>query len=212
MLYFFEVIDENMMDRIYRFRYDIVCEELGFFDKSLYPDQKERDEYDQYSTHYVALDDECNIAATTRLIHHSPIGYPTPKHLDIYPEVKNLLDTYKKERIGEISRVFVAKKHRNMADTKRIISNFVVGKIYPKTKELGIEYLYAAMEKRFIRLTRMLHIRFDTIGPLQSGYGSPRYPCLLSIKRLERDNPMLIENYKRRVKWLKGLSQFPLSR
>ncbi len=204
MFYFFEVMDENMMERIYRFRYDIVCEELGFFDKERYPDQKERDEYDRYSTHFVALDEECQIVATTRLIHHSPIGYPTEEHLQIYPEVKALLDTFKKEKLSEISRVFIAKKHRNMYDSKLIISNFIVGKIYPVVKDLGIEYCYSAMEKRFIRFTRMLGVRYDIIGPLQEGYGSPRYPCLLSIARLERDNPMLLENYKKRVQWFKG--------
>ncbi len=205
MFYFFEVVDENMLERIYRFRYEILCEELGFFDKKRYPDKKEIDEYDQYATHFVALDEDCTIVATTRLIHHSPLGYPTPKHLQIYPDLKKLLDTYKRDKLSEISRVFIAKKHRNMHDSRYILSHFVIEKIYPVVKDLGIEYCYSAMEKPFIRLVKMLGVRYDIIGPLQEGYGSPRYPCLLSIARLERDNPTLLEKYKKRVRWLKGL-------
>ncbi len=201
MLYFFEVIDENMLEKIYRFRYDIVCEELEFFDKSLYKDKKETDKYDKYSTHFVALNEDCEIVATTRLIHHSTIGYPTTEHLRIYDDVKNLLELYKAHALGEVSRVFIAKKYRNMHDTKYIMTNFIKEKVYFKMKDVGVEYAYSAMEKRLVRLLRMFKINFEIIGPLQEGYGSPRYPCLLSVKRLERDNPMLLERYKQRGVW-----------
>ncbi len=201
MFYFFEVLDENMLERVYRFRYDIVCEELGFFEKNEL--KKESDKYDRFSSHFVALDDNCNIVATTRLIHNSPIGYPTEEHLKINEPIKMLLDTYKRDKLSELSRVFIAKKHRNMSDTKHIINNFIVEKVYPKVKDLGIEYCYSAMEKKFIRLLSMFGIHFEIIGPLQSGYGSPRYPCLLSIARLEKDFPQIRERYERRNLWLK---------
>ena len=202
MFYFFEVLDENMLERVYRFRYDIVCEELGFFDKNEL--RIETDKYDPFSTHFVALDENCEIVATTRLIHHSPIGYPTEEHLKIHEPVKALLDTYKRDKLAEISRVFIAKNHRNMSDTRYIILNFIVDKIYPKVKDFGIEYCYSAMEKKFVRLLRMFHIYYDIIGPLQDGYGSPRYPCLLSIARLEKEFPNILEAYERRKLWLKG--------
>ncbi len=200
MFYFFEVIDENMLDRIYRFRYEIVCEELGFFDKSLYKDKRERDKYDDYSTHFVALDDRCNIVATTRLIHHSPIGYPTTEHLQINKDVEALLTLYK-HSLGEVSRVFIAKKYRNMHDTKYIMTRFIKEKVYFKMKDVGVEYAYSAMEKRLVRLLRMFKIDFAIIGALQEGYGSPRYPCLLDVKKLERDNPVLLQRYEERGIW-----------
>ncbi len=51
------------------------------FDKKRYPDKKEIDKYDQYAIHFVALDEDRAIVATTRLIYYSPLGYPTLKHL-----------------------------------------------------------------------------------------------------------------------------------
>lgn len=200
MFYFFEVIDENMLERIYRFRYDIVCEELGFFDKSLYKDKKEKDKYDKYSTHFVAVNDSFEIVATTRLIHHSPIGYPTTEHLQIDKDIQEFLHL-KYESLAEVSRVFIAKKFRNMHDTKYVMTKFIKEKVYFKMKDVGVEYAYSAMEMRLVRLLRMFKIDFKIIGPLQEGYGSPRYPCLLDVKKLEWDNPMLLQHYEERGIW-----------
>ena len=195
MFYFFEVEDEKVMERIYRFRYEILCEELKFFDKRNYPDGLETDEFDRYANHFVAFDEEFNIAATIRYIHHSPIGYPTLKHLRIYPHLEELLRLYKWDRLGEISRVFVHKRYRNMADTKYIIRKFVTQKIYYRAKDYGVEYNLAALEKRFLRLLHMFDVNFEPIGELQSGYGSPRYPCIVPTERIERDNPEFLKDY-----------------
>ncbi len=196
--YFFEATDPDIMQKIYRFRYEIVCEELGFFDAHLYPEKLETDLYDNYASHFVVFNEECEIAATIRLIHHSPIGYPTPQHLRIYPHVQYFLQNYKKEKLSEISRVFLAKKHRNMADTKAIIRGFFSDMVYSKMCELDIEYAYAAMEKRFVRLLKMFHIHFDIIGDEQKGYGSPRHPCIIFKDRIAKDNPEVVEKLMRR--------------
>ncbi len=204
MLYFFEVDDEEMLKRMYRFRYDIVCEELGFFDKERYPDKMESDEYDEFADHFVAVDKDFNIAATIRYIHHSPIGYPTPKHLKIYPDIKELIEVLKQDKIAEISRVFIDKKYRNMSDTKYIMENFVKRRIYFKMRDYGVDLSYAAIEKRFRRLLKMYRIHFEPIGDLQEGYGSARYPTILHTKIVEKYNPHLKELYERRRWYLKN--------
>ena len=198
MFYFFEVEDERFLERIYRFRYEIVCEELGFFDKNKYPDKLEYDEYDNYANQFVALDENMEIAATMRFIHHSPIGYPALKHLRLYPHFQALIEQYKKEKISEISRVFIHKKYRNFSDTRTIIKRFITEQTYFIAKEYGIEYGFAAIEGRFLRLLRKFNLNFEPVGEEQSGYGSPRFPCVLPTMRLERDNPHLVEKYYKR--------------
>ncbi|BCD62030.1 hypothetical protein NitYY0826_C0898 [Nitratiruptor sp. YY08-26] len=198
MFYFFEVDDENIMEKIYRFRYEILCEELEFFPKN--SKRIEFDKYDPYAKHLVAMNDNCEIVATARLIHHSPIGYPTQEHLEINPDVKNLLMTYKREKLGEVSRILLHKNYRNMHDTKYILEHFVKEKIYFMAKEMGMEYAFTAMEKSFIRLMKMVKVHLQIIGPKQNGYGSPRYPCLISTSLIERENPMLLQRYKKRHK------------
>jgi len=128
MIRFFEVLDEGFLEDIFRFRYDVVVDELGFFDPNEYEGKKERDEWDEYATHFVALDSDCNIVATTRIIHHCPFDYPTERYMQIDPAIKSLLDL-KRDALCEISRLFIAKDYRNMHDTKIIIDGFVVGAI-----------------------------------------------------------------------------------
>ncbi len=204
MIRFYEVNDSDTLEEIFRFRYDIVVEELGFFDPDMYEGHKERDEWDEYSTHFVALDDECNIVATTRIIHHAPIPYPTEKYMKINEPIRKLLDM-KRDSLCEISRLFVAKKYRTMHDTKTIIDGFIKRHVYFTMRRYGLEYAYSAIERRFKRLLKMYNVHFDVIGPEQSGYGSPRLPCLLYVHRLGADNPKLIEYYESKEPWLKKL-------
>ncbi len=196
MFYIFEVEDEHMMERLYRFRYEILCEELEFFPKN--SEKREVDKYDSFAKHLVALNEKCEIVACARLIYNSPLGYPTQEHLRINPEIENLLFLYKQQQLGEVSRILLHKKYRNMHDTKYILEHLVKEKIYFLAKEIGMEYAFTAMEKSFIRLMKMLKVHLQIIGPRQEGYGSPRYPCLLSIKIIERENPMLLERYLKR--------------
>ncbi len=198
MFYFFEVEDQNFLERIYRFRYEILCEELKFFDANRYKKKLEHDEYDDYSHHFVAIDEDFNIVATVRLIHHSPIGYPTLHHLKLYPGVEELLTKLKYDRLCEISRVFIDKKYRNFSDTKTIIKHFMTEQIYLKAKDHGLEYGFAAIEKRFWLLLKKFNINFELIGKQQEGYGSPRYPAILPIYRFEKDNKEMVKNYLRR--------------
>ena len=201
MIRFFEVLDEGFLEDIFRFRYDVVVDELGFFDPNEYEGKKERDEWDEYATHFVALDSDCNIVATTRIIHHCPFDYPTERYMQIDPAIKSLLDL-KRDALCEISRLFIAKDYRNMHDTKIIIDGFIKQHTYFTMKRFDLEYAYSAIERRFKRLLRMFHVRFDVIGPEQRGYGSPRFPCLLSRERLGRDNPNIVEYYEKKRLWL----------
>ncbi len=190
---FFKVDKNNseLMERIFRFRCEILCDELKYFDKKNYPDGLEKDRYDKFSIHYAAVDENGNLVSTVRLIYGSQIGYPTENNMVIYEDIKKSLN---REKLGEISRIFIAKKFRNFKTTKLIITSFI-RLIYIDMKRLEIEYSYGALELGFLRLLRLFKIRYEIIGDLQN-YGGMRYPALLYTSVLEKDNPELLRSFK----------------
>ena len=191
MKYHFLVVDnEELLNKVYRFRYKIYCEESNALDPRNYPDKKEMDSYDIYSDHFAVFDSEDKICATMRLIHHSPIGYPTANYL----EFDKAIHCYHTDKIAEMSRIFIDAKHRNMRETKIFINGIVKGLAYPKIKQYGIEYCYGALESRFLKLVNMFRIPYHSIGDAQLNYGKNRHPSLLSIRELEEQNPDLLHN------------------
>ncbi|WP_197972130.1 acyl-homoserine-lactone synthase [Nitrosophilus labii] len=183
--------NKKLLNDIFRFRCKILCDELKYFDKKRYPDGLERDEYDKYSEHYAVLDEKGEIAATVRLIHHSPIGYPTENHMRVFENIKKSL---KRDKLGEISRIFISKQYRNLKDSRKIIEK-LISMIYIDLKNNDIEYTFGALEKSFLRLLKIYNINYEIIGDLQE-YGGVRYPCLLYTSSLEKDKPQVVECYK----------------
>ncbi len=180
--------DTEMLEKVFAFRYKIFLE--------IYPeylidsnciDNKESDEYDQYATQFIALDNNDNIAATLRLIHHCPHGYPTENCMNFNT------DKFEKEKLGELSRIFIDPKYRNFKTTKKIIYELKKS-IYLKMSELGIEYTYGSLEPSFIRLLKMNNMNYEIIGEKQlHGQLGLRYPCILNTKKLENDNKEFID-------------------
>ena len=180
--------DKELLKKIFRFRCQILCDELRIFDRKNYTNGLEIDRYDKYSIQYVALNEKIEISATVRLIHHSPIGYPTENSMKIDDNIKNSFD---RNHLGEISRIFIAKKYRNFKDTKYIVESFKKF-LYSDMKKNDIRYSYGALEKSFFRLLKIYKMRYEIIGELQE-YGGKRYPCILYTSTLEKDNPHLLK-------------------
>ncbi|MFA6138901.1 MAG: GNAT family N-acyltransferase [Sulfurimonas sp.] len=184
---FLEVQESDMLEKIFAFRYKIFLEIYPEYLQSIgFLDGKEHDKYDPYSLHFAALDDDGEICATVRLIYNSPFGYPTENSMTF--------DTclFEREKLGEMSRIFVDAKYRNMQTTKIIIQE-VKKFMHYKMIQLGIEYTYGSLEKNFLRLLRIYKMSYNTIGKEQMhGYFGSRYPCILYTKQLGIDNPELM--------------------
>ena len=101
---FIEVTTEDQLEKVYAFRYTILDErdETRVVLKNCKNGQ-ESDKYDAYSTHYAAFDEAGEVVACTRLIHHSPIGYPTTNHMNYDTNTWH----FDQEQLGELSRVCV---------------------------------------------------------------------------------------------------------
>ena len=191
---FLEVKDGVMLDKVFEFRYKVLKESKIFQDyfreiESL--ECKEHDKYDSYSVNFVAVDQDGEVAATIRLIHHSPLGYPTENGMSF----DNTM--FEREKLGEMSRIFVDAKYRSIHITK-IIMQGLKNLMYSKLMQLGIEYTYGALEPRFVRLLKMYKICYEIIGEKQlQGKMGLRYPCILYTQRLGDDNPEIVELWEK---------------
>lgn len=183
---FLEVNDEDLLEKVYHFRYNIIRgTEIfkDYLDDNDFKNFKESDIYDDYSVHFVALNHQNDVCATVRLIHNCPHGYPTENCM-IFD--KHIFD---RNKLGELSRIFIDRKYRNLPTTKEIFHNFN-RLLYKKMIELGIEYTYGALEPRFVRLLRMNKMWYEILADKQQhGKMGLRYPCVLYTKRLGDDNP-----------------------
>ncbi len=186
MFKYVEAKDEELIKKIYRFRCKIACDELKVLKREDYVDGLEIDEYDRYSVHFAALDENGEVASCLRVIHHSPIGYPTENEMIVDKDLSH----FQRERVGEMSRIFIRSDCRNMKDTKKIIELIKIN-VCPKMKELGVDYSFGALEKSFHRLLVMFGMPYEIIGKLQMHGGKLRYPALLSTQEFIETNPEL---------------------
>ena len=178
---YIEVFDPEMLKRVFAFRYEVLLEKFPqYIENANLKDGLELDKYDSYAVQFVALDENDNIAATVRLIHNSPIGYPT--------ENNAVLDSsmFERDKLGEFSRIFIAKEYRKIKISKIIMKGLMpIG--YDKVKELGIDYLYGSLEPNFLKLLQIYTINYQAIAPLQEvKFLGTRYPCILYTNEFER--------------------------
>jgi len=179
----FKIVDnQKLLEDVFAFRHTILEEVYPEYAQKYVQDGCDYDKYDTYAKHLVALNKEGAICATVRLIYNSPIGYPTQNSMKF--------DTtkFQNEKIGEISRIFIAKEYRNLRDTKIIIEGFKKI-LYAIMKELNITYTYGALEKKFLRLLKMYKMDYEVIGDVQEyKFVGMRYPVGLHTKQFGEVN------------------------
>lgn len=183
-LTYLEVKNVALLKKVFEFRYKILLEIYPKYLKSLdLQNKQEVDKYDKYSIHFVALNTENEVCATVRLIYNSPIGYPTENCLILNE------NSFDKDKLGEMSRIFVDSKYRGLKNTKQIIQE-VKKFMYVKLTILEIHYTYGALEENFLRLLKIYKMKYEIIGEKQlHKYFGLRYPCILYTKQLIFDNP-----------------------
>jgi len=152
---------------------------------------KEHDAYDRYAIHFATLDEDGEVCATVSLIYNSSIGYPTEN------STKFDNSMFDREKLGEMSRIFVDKKYRSMKTTKVIIEA-VKRYMYIKMMQEGIEYTYGYLEKSFLRLLKIYKMPYHPVGPIYKDENiGLRYPCILYTKALGIENSRLIKLWER---------------
>lgn len=188
---FIEVKDSELLEKVFAFRYKILLEIYPeYLQESKILDEKESDKYDSYSAHFAALNETDEVCATVRLIYNSPIGYPTENNMTFDNSM------FERDKLGEMSRIFVDVKYRNMKTTMSIMDG-LKKLMYSKLMKLGVQYTYGSLEESFLRLLRIYKITYVTIGEKQEhGFFGFRYPSILYTKQLGADNPSVIEQWE----------------
>lgn len=191
---FLEVKDKEMLDKAFAFRYDVFKDTeilKEYFYANNFEDGKEQDEYDSYSIHFLALDTNGEVSANVRLIYNSPIGYPTENNMKFDNSM------FDRDKLGELSRIFVNTKYRDIRTTKFLIEG-LNKLIYIKLRELNLQYTYGALEASFLRLLNMYKMPYELIGEKQlDGKLGLRYPCILYTEKFSSENPRLVELWER---------------
>ncbi len=186
---FIEVSSKEQLEKVFAFRYEIVCEKLGVTELENCQANQETDEYDAYSVHFAAFDDvEEEVLACVRLIHHSPVGYPTTNNM----EYDTGTWSFEQEKLGEFSRIFVSPKLRSIEKLKPLFNSLKVI-VFSKMVDLHISYTLGALEKPFFRLLKIFHFPYRRIGSLQN-YVGQRYPCIMYTDELSTANPDIFKD------------------
>jgi N-acyl amino acid synthase of PEP-CTERM/exosortase system len=192
------------LEDIYRLRYQVYCNECGFLSEDDFPDQTERDKFDDYSRHFLA-EDLNGLVGTVRLVKDNPNGFPMDAHCKKVIDC-NISDIDKK-KIVEVSRLVISKRYRRRrddglyytrdygdtidfkpTDTIKRIKPMAFGlyrEVYQYCKRNDITHWLALMEKTLWLLLRMHNFVFQPIGETVNVYGPVR-PYINKIEDTER--------------------------
>ncbi len=181
---------DALRDEVFRIRYDVYCDELGWEGTDIHPDGRERDEYDDHALHCLLLHKPSNTyAGCVRLVHVPDAEPQRVLHFETACQGHLYDDVYRpiasdRLAIGEISRLAVRsrfrrrenEKHapegqvpdaRDNADPRRKAPPIAMG-LYLAAAcsglQAGKQGVFALMEPRLARRLRGYGIRFRQVG------------------------------------------------
>lgn len=201
----FRMVDApDLLQEIFRLRFQVYCRECNFIKEDDYPEGIEKDKFDTHSMQFVAEDQE-GIIGTSRLIMDSELGFPLEEHCT---KLNIKKDALPRQNLAEISRLVISKLYRrrkndgmyytpeyddnvkntdliNIAKRVRPMAFGMYREMYQESKRRGIKYWYAVMEKSLFVLLRMHGFIFEPIGEEVDYYG-PVTPYLANIEEMEK--------------------------
>jgi N-acyl amino acid synthase of PEP-CTERM/exosortase system len=214
-------LESALLKQIFALRYEVYCLECHYLPTEEFKNGLESDEYDACSAHFAAFTLDGIIIGTVRLV--QPISsqiYPFESHCSTFKEYV----MPPREQVSEISRLVVKKTHRRRrGDSMEGISKDFMEKgrtaeirphqdgdrrkgnspmlllglyreMYRYSRQNGIRFWYAAMERSLARSLDKMGFRFIPIGP-QTDYYGPVTPFIVDLEelneRLHKENKFL---------------------
>ncbi|MCR4337859.1 MAG: PEP-CTERM/exosortase system-associated acyltransferase [Candidatus Omnitrophica bacterium] len=198
--------DHELMDQIYRLRFEVYCNECHFISQEDYPEQREKDIYDPQSLHFAAINSENEVIGTMRMILPGEHKLPIETHCsDVSIDPKKI----QQQQCVEISRLVISRKLRrrkgdelyyspDSADTAvmkegveflrrhRPMAFGLYREIYHESKRRGIQEWYSLMEKSLWLLLRIHGFHFECVGKQVDVYG-PVNPYIGKIHLIEQE-------------------------
>lgn len=189
---------DELLDRVFRLRFQVYCVERGFEDSGQYPDGRERDADDVRSMHFLVLDRASGVAAgTVRLILPQGGGDLPVFRLIGGQSARRSLPPH---ATGEISRFAVAKAYRRPVEAgwssaagRRtglpIITFGLIQAIVMMSAIGGVTHIVAMMEPALMRLLRRLGIELNPVGGLVEHHGmrQPGWAAMGNLTARVRD-------------------------
>ncbi|MFC0250944.1 PEP-CTERM/exosortase system-associated acyltransferase [Massilia consociata] len=215
-------MDSYVLKEIYKLRYEVYCLERQYLEASDFKEELETDEYDDCSTHFAAYTLDQTIIGTVRLVQpHPGQAYPFQSHCTPFPEfaypapesaaeISRLVvkKTYRRRRgdtMEGISQDFMEKGstkaiqpgstvRRDKRNNSPLLLLGMYREMYRHSRQNGIRYWYAAMERSLARSLEKMGFKFVPIGPQVDYYG-PVTPHMADLneldERLKRENKFL---------------------
>jgi N-acyl amino acid synthase of PEP-CTERM/exosortase system len=201
----------ELKKEVFRIRYGVYCEELGWEEKSAFPDGLEIDCYDNNSRHCLLQyrKDRSFIGCVRLVLAHPDSASPPIPLVDHCSDIldKNILDIDALDRsaFGEISRLAVKRAFRRRPGESDSPSGFGQESTTQETPEErrrfphialglylgaasigigeGLSGVFAMMEPRLARVLRILGIHFQQVGKTLEHRGT-RAPFYISREAL----------------------------
>lgn len=175
MYYFKQCETQEELAESFRLRYQIFCLEKNWIDASFCPGQKEQDEYDNCSVHFIAFNSRKEPIGSTRLILNSEKGFPVSRHLDI--------DHYSHEKMVEVSRFAVIREER----ANHLAVFFGLTRLmWLYSNSFNMESWAAVVDKPLFKLFTRLHMPFLSVGKSVWYLGSESIPLVVDFKDTEK--------------------------
>jgi N-acyl amino acid synthase of PEP-CTERM/exosortase system len=208
----------ELLDEVFRLRFQVYCLERGFENATEYPDGRERDDDDRRSAHFLVLYRPTRTAeemavGTVRLI--------LPRAGADLPVFKMLAEQ-ERRKVGlplgstaEVSRFAVPRAFRRRLEedfgnsldnasaasnaTRRVLNllNFwLIRAVVMMTASEGVTHIVAMMEPALLRLLRPLGIEFHPMGRIVEHHGlrQPGWAAMAKVTdRIRRCRPELWE-------------------
>ncbi|TVS00996.1 MAG: PEP-CTERM/exosortase system-associated acyltransferase [Rhodospirillales bacterium] len=199
-----EATTAEMIAAVFRLRYLVLCVEHAWLDPADYPDDMERDAYDDRALYSVLIHRRTgDVVGSVRLVLPVPgegvDSLPITELAD--PAARPLLRRLIPASAAEISRYSVSKTFRRRlgeavyADMslvtqaervnmeRRVMPHVTLGLLrglYNLSVRRGVTHLCAVMEPALIRLLARIGVQFEPIGPPVQFHGV-RQPCYLVV-------------------------------
>lgn len=193
-------VTDELRKEVFRIRYSVYCDDLGWEDGSRFADRMEVDDYDRCSRHCVLLHRKTNLyVGCVRLVLAEPDtsrpAIPLQQHCkeSLSPEKLDIA-SLSRESFGEISRLAIRKEFRRRVGEKKTPDGIgeqlfamrqserrrfphIVLALYMGAASVGLgeglDSVFAMMEPRLGRHLRLNGIKFRQVGDI-TDYHGPR--------------------------------------
>jgi ubiquinone/menaquinone biosynthesis C-methylase UbiE/N-acyl-L-homoserine lactone synthetase len=158
------------LEKVLRLRYQVYCIELNDVPKN--QGELERDAYDEYAMHFLAVDEKGRAVGTMRFVHNNPKGFPMDSDFPLTDYIK----THGIPRALEGGRFVI---HKDVGRDARITVAFGLFKcLYDYCNETGIYDIFTVTLPKILQKYSMPGVRpigepFRYSKPLRGGLWVP---------------------------------------